>query len=120
MDILVVDDHMAWRKALSISFATLPTIKIIGSVGDGYSALEYCNQSSPDLVILDINMPGMDSFQTAQELLKKNPGLHILGVTAEILPDYQARAKQVGMKAVIPKDMILDYLLPGSANRWVI
>jgi CheY-like chemotaxis protein len=110
--VLIVDDHLMWRKTLKLSFSTLPHIQIVDMVADGYHAITACQKNHPDLVVLDINMPGMDGFQTARELLKSDPDLWIIGVTAEMLPDSAVLAQESGIRMIIPKDRLLDYFPP--------
>jgi CheY-like chemotaxis protein len=110
--ILIVDDHLMWRKTLSLSFSTLPNIKVVGMAADGASAVEVCKKLLPDLVVLDINMPGMDGFKTARRLLKEQPDLWIIGVTADVTANMAQRAKKAGMRNFVRKDLLLDYLPP--------
>jgi DNA-binding NarL/FixJ family response regulator len=114
--VLIVDDHLAWRKTLWLVLANLPQLEVVGDAPDGESALKACLVSRPDLVLLDINMPGMDGFETAQALLAQEPGLWIIGVSAEVNPGFQQRAQDSGFKAVIPKDQLLDYLSPATSS----
>jgi DNA-binding NarL/FixJ family response regulator len=92
--------------------SALPGLEIVGAVPDGRSALEDFETCQPNLVLLDINMPGMDGFETAQALLAAHPGLWIIGVSADVQPNFQQRAQQAGLKTIIAKDMLLDYLPP--------
>jgi DNA-binding NarL/FixJ family response regulator len=115
--VLLVDDHLMWRKTLKLSFSTLPNVEVIDMVTDGYRAVAFCKQVHPDLIVLDINLPGLDGFKTAQELLKDDPGLWIIGVTADVTSNAAQLAKESGIKAIIPKDMLLDYLPPVKYYR---
>lgn len=108
--ILIVDDSLQWRKALRLSFSTLPGIEIIDAVPDGAGALQVCSRTRPDVVFVDIDMPGMDGFETASALLELIPDLLILGVDIDVSSADQQRAREAGFRSIIPKDMILDYL----------
>jgi CheY-like chemotaxis protein len=110
IQILIVDDNLPWRNTLQLSFSTLPGIEIIDAVQDGQEALRVCSSMRPDVVILDIDMPGMDGFQTARALLKIYPDLWILGVSTDVTEADQKRARESGLRTIVPKDMILDYL----------
>ncbi len=113
--VLIVDDNLAWRKTLWLVLTNLPQLEIVGEASDGEAALAACMVSHPDLVLLDINMPGMDGFETAQALLAKAPHLWIIGVSADVKPGFQKRAQDSGFKAVVPKDKLLDYLSPATS-----
>lgn len=108
--ILIVDDSLQWRKAFRLSFSTLPGIEIIDAVPDGACALQVCSRTRPDVVFVDIDMPGMDGFETASALLELIPDLLILGVDIDVSSADQRRAREAGFSSIIPKDMILDYL----------
>jgi DNA-binding NarL/FixJ family response regulator len=110
--VLIVDDHLGWRKALGLYLSTLPELEVVGSVPDGYTALNVCQNVHPDLVLMDINMPGMDGFETARQLLAQHPDLWIVGISAEVSANAQERAQEAGLRVVIPKDMLLDFLTP--------
>jgi DNA-binding NarL/FixJ family response regulator len=110
--VLIVDDHLGWRKALGLYLSTLPELEVVGAVPDGYTALNVCQSLQPDLVLMDINMPGMDGFETARQLRARYPDLWIVGVSAEVSANAQERAQESGLRVVIPKDMLLDFLTP--------
>jgi len=123
--ILIVDDSLQWRKALRLSFSTLPGVEIIDAVPDGAGALQVCSKTRPDVVFVDIDMPGMDGFETASALLEIIPDLLILGVDIDVSSADQQRAREAGFSSIIPKDMILDYLpvnqpFPKSLLSWPV
>lgn len=118
--VLIVDDHLLWRKTLNLSFSTLPNIKVVGMVANGESAVAACKKIHPDLVVLDINMPGMDGFKTARKLIKDNPGLWIIGVTADVTANIEQRAKKAGMRNFVHKDLLLDYLPPNQSRSFYL
>lgn len=113
--VLIVDDNLAWRKTLWLVLANLPQLEVVGEASDGEAALAACKMSRPDLVLLDINMPGMDGFETARALLANDPALWVIGVSAEVNLGFQKRAREAGFQAVVPKDQLLDYLSPATA-----
>jgi len=114
--VLIVDDHLNWRKTLWLVLASLPELEVVGEAAAGEAALSACTISQPDLVLLDINMPGMNGFETARALLSKFPWLWIIGVSAEVDPQAQQQARLAGFKAVVSKANLLDYLSPASLS----
>lgn len=112
ISVVIVDDHLGWLKTLKIYLSSLPELNVIGNATNGHTAIELCEKLHPDLVLLDINMPGLNGFETAETLLAQNPNLWIIGLSADVEASFQQRANKAGFKAVIAKDMLLDYLGP--------
>lgn len=65
---LIVDDEPLARRGLEIRLAAHPDVEIVGEYGDGLSAIEGLREHRPDLVFLDVQMPGMDGFQTLRSI----------------------------------------------------
>ena len=104
LDVLVVDDEPPARERLCRLLAEIGTVKVVGEAGDGAQAVEMIEALSPDLVLLDIQMPGLDGFGVIQALEAPPP---IIFVTAYDV--YAIRAFEVHA---------LDYLLkPFSRER---
>jgi two-component system, chemotaxis family, protein-glutamate methylesterase/glutaminase len=76
--ILVVDDSAVFRRALSDEFSRDPELEVVGTAANGRIALAKLGELSPDLVILDIEMPEMDGLETLKELRKKYRNLAVI------------------------------------------
>jgi DNA-binding NarL/FixJ family response regulator len=109
--VLVVDDHLGWRNTVRLCLKNMPNVEIVGDAADGNLALETFQATDPNVILMDINMPGMDGFETAKALLDRNPSLWIIGLSADVEDDFQQRARSAGFRAVIPKDTLLDYFM---------
>lgn len=109
--ILIVDDSRCFRTALQEALAGLEDIVVIGSVWSGQKALEFIQTTPPDIVLLDLAMPGMDGVQTLQAINQWNasrPGTRLIGVIVvsaylDTREKSVAQAKQEGALAIIPK-----------------
>ncbi len=80
--VLVVDDTVLYRKALTEVLARIPNVKVVGSAGNGKIGLNKIEQLRPDLVTLDFEMPVMDGLQTLRELKKKKSDVAVVMVSA--------------------------------------
>lgn len=103
MRILIADDNNRIRDAIRALLRSEAAFEICGEAADGRQAIELARQLNPDLVLLDIHMPGSDGFQVARQLLLEFPELKVLimsqGDAAMILP----AALQIGADGCIDK-----------------
>ncbi|THU37074.1 response regulator [Niastella caeni] len=102
--IAVVDDHALVRKAIQFRLAGMG-YKVVLEAENGKQFLDKLEDSpSPDLCLLDINMPVMNGFETAVQLKKKWPGIKILFFSMQNGSVYMKRAREVGGDGYICKD----------------
>jgi two-component system chemotaxis response regulator CheB len=80
--ILVVDDAVVFRRVLSDVFSSDPALEVVGTAANGRIALARMPQVTPDIVILDVEMPEMDGLQTLKELRKSYPRLPVIMFSA--------------------------------------
>ncbi len=81
--ILIADDHQMFLDGLSSLLSQLKDVQVIATVNNGEEVLERLQKLTPDLVIVDLNMPVMDGVQTTREIHKNYPNLKVLGLTME-------------------------------------
>ena len=103
--ILIVDDHPIVRDGLEAILSTQPDFQISGAAASGEEALTLFEKQRPDVVLLDLEMPGMDGVEVIRQLRKKSPGVKIVVFTAfdtdeRILSAVQAGAKGYLLKGV--------------------
>jgi DNA-binding NarL/FixJ family response regulator len=82
--------------------------EVVATVSDGDSALRAVNQFKPDLVVLDINMPGMDGIQAARQLQKLGPEPRVVFLTVQEDPDIVQAACAMGASYVVKARMYSD------------
>jgi DNA-binding NarL/FixJ family response regulator len=116
MRVLIVDDDDRFRWRLAQFLATVPDIEMVGEVASGHEALVNSGALKPDLVLMDVRMPGMDGV-TATRLLKEQlPNLKVIVLSVYDLKEYKDAALASGASAyVIKKDMI-EKLIPAIRN----
>lgn len=101
INLLIVDDSRLFRSALEEALRGQPDISVVGSVFNGSKALEFIRNSPPDLVTLDVEMPGMDGLQTLEQIQAFNaarggsPPVGVIMVSA-----FTRRGEQVTIKAL--------------------
>lgn len=104
--VLVVDDHPVNRTLLQGQLVTLGYAA--DAADEGAAALRRCADTRYDLVMTDLNMPGMDGYTLARVLRAQYPGLPIVAVTAHASAAEHARCADAGIAAVLVKPVLLD------------
>ena len=79
---LIVDDHEVVREGLRLSLSRAEHIRVVGEAADGASAVALATRRLPDVVLMDVRMPGMDGLEATQKLLETVPNANVLIFTA--------------------------------------
>jgi DNA-binding NarL/FixJ family response regulator len=106
--LLIVDDHEVVRLGLRSLFAKHDSFEICGEAQNGIEAIRMVLDLSPDVVILDLTMPGMNGFEAAANIVTVAPSMRIVFFSAHEVP---ATAQWVGADAFVSKSSALDDLL---------
>jgi DNA-binding NarL/FixJ family response regulator len=108
---LIVDDHEVVREGLRLSLSRAPHIRVVGEAADGVSAIELVQRRKPDVVIMDVRMPGMDGLEATKEILKVLPDTAVLIFTAFSERSLLARGLDSGARGYILKEAPHETLL---------
>jgi DNA-binding NarL/FixJ family response regulator len=79
--VVVVDDHQLFREGLVALLASADGIEVVGTAGSGDEALEVLAATAPDVVLMDIAMPGKSGIETTHRLLERRPDVHVVMLT---------------------------------------
>jgi DNA-binding NarL/FixJ family response regulator len=101
---LIVDDHEVVREGLRLSLSRAPHIRVVGEAGDGRAAIELAERRKPNVVIMDVRMPGLDGLDATKELMEKEPNAAVLIFTAYSERSLLARGLESGAKGYILKE----------------
>jgi DNA-binding NarL/FixJ family response regulator len=101
---LIVDDHEVVREGLRLSLSRASHIRVIGEASDGASAIALAERRRPDIVIMDVRMPGMDGLEATKELTQKVPDTAVLIFTAYSERSLLSRGLESGAKGYILKE----------------
>ena len=109
ISVLIVDDHPVVRQGLRALLGVQDDIVVAGEAGDGPTALSLATSLRPDIVLLDLKMPGMDGFAMLEPL--RAAGLRVLVLTSATEPSAAAQAVRAGAAGVLYKDIDPDALV---------
>ena len=101
---LIVDDHEVVREGLRLSLSRAPHIRVVGEAGDGVSAVSLAERRLPDVVLMDVRMPGMDGLEATKALLDKVPNANVLMFTAYNERAFLTKALESGARGYILKE----------------
>lgn len=104
--IALADDHVLLRNALAALIGNFENCKIIIEASNGQELVNLIREGNvPDIVLLDLNMPVLDGYETAQWLQENHPGVHVLMLSMYDTELTMIRLLQVGVKGFLKKDI---------------
>jgi DNA-binding NarL/FixJ family response regulator len=109
--ILIVDDHEGVRNGLRTLLEPFHKIDVIGESADGLTALSLTEELVPDLLLLDVEMPGMNGIEVARRLRRTGRSIHILGLSSHDSNSYIEMLIRVGFDGYLTKDEAPDLLV---------
>jgi DNA-binding NarL/FixJ family response regulator len=109
--VLIVDDHEVVREGLRLSLSRAPHIRVIGEAGDGEQAISLVERRKPNVVVMDVRMPGMDGLEATKRIMEQTPDAAVLIFTAFSERSLLARGLESGAKGYILKEAPHETLL---------
>ena len=109
--LLIADDHPVVRDGLSGMFAADPDFTVVGEAGDGSQALRLADAARPDVILMDLRMPGMDGVTAIAELARRGNPARVLVLTTYDTDSYVLSAIEAGATGYLLKDAPRDELL---------
>jgi NarL family two-component system response regulator LiaR len=109
--VLITDDHAIVRKGLAVLLGTERGIKVVGEARDGREAVEKAGALKPDVVLMDLVMPGMDGIEATRKITEARPGVRILVLTSfaaddKVFPAVKAGALGYLLKDTAPEELV--------------
>lgn len=108
--IMLVDDHPAFRKGIAALIDSEPGLKVVAETGDGREAVELFRHTRPDVVLMDLRLPGMGGVEATMAIRKEFPDARIIVLTTFDTDEDIYRAIQSGAKSYVLKDTPDDEL----------
>ena len=109
--VLVVDDHPVFREGFAALLRSIEGVHVVGTAGSGQEALEAVRADPPDVVVMDVQMPGLDGIEATRRLLAEDPDVGVLVLTmseedATVLDAIRAGARGYLLKGAEPAEVV--------------
>ncbi len=109
--VLIVDDHAIVRKGIRALLSESDGFEVVGEAGDGQEAVRAAAETQPDVILMDLLMPGMDGIEATRQITSLQPGMHILVLTSfaadnKVFPAIKAGALGYLLKDSTPEELV--------------
>jgi two-component system response regulator DesR len=108
--VVIVDDHRLFVDALALLLGHDDRLDVIGTAGDGNSAIELVVSQQAEVAVIDVRMPEIDGLETARRLRKRSPGTRVILVTGMDEPKLVDEARDAGAVALLTKGALHEEL----------
>jgi two-component system response regulator DevR len=103
--VLLVDDHEVVRMGLGLVLEETPGVRLVGEAGNADEAIICCQQLQPDVVVMDIRLPGRSGIQACREITERWPRLRVIMLSSFIDDDLLAEAIEAGASGYVTKNV---------------
>jgi two-component system invasion response regulator UvrY len=103
IEILLADDHDLVRAGIGRMLADIPDMIVVGHATSGEEAVSMCRELQPDVVLMDIRMPGIGGLEATRKIVSRDPGIKVIAVSAWDDDPLPARLLQAGASGYVAK-----------------
>ena len=118
ISVLIADDQDLIRKGLRMLVEAEPDLRVVGEAGDGSQALAQARRLDPDVILMDVRMPGLDGIQATARLVQAGSRAKILMLTTFNLDEYVYHAMKAGASGFLLKDTTREQLASAIRAAW--
>lgn len=111
--VLLVDDHALVRTGLRLLLGTAPGMTAVGEAADGLEAVRQSHALRPDVVLMDLHLPGMDGVAATERIVAELPATRVLALSTFDLEEHVVAALRAGASGFLPKDASPEELIDG-------
>ena len=106
--VLIVDDHPMVAEGIQSLLESYDDIDVVGTLGNGQEAVDRVNELAPDVILMDLNMPGLSGLNATEMILEERPETRIVILSMHDSPEYISTALSHGARGYILKDVPTD------------
>lgn len=110
MRVILADDHQLVRAGLRALLQSFDDVEVLAECADGHEAMAQVAELKPDVLLLDITMPGLNGLDVAQRVPKLSPATQVMVLSMHAGPEYVAQALRAGVAGYLIKDSAVDEL----------
>jgi len=108
--VAIVDDQTLIREGLAALLALVPDLQVVGQAADGQAAIELAAAQSPDVILMDVRMPGLNGVAATREIRRRFPATRVIVLTTFDDDEYVFQSLQAGASGYLLKNADPDYL----------
>lgn len=109
--VLIADDHPLLRTGFRLVLDSQPDLQVVGEAGDGAAAVRLVGELTPDVVLMDVRMPGLDGIAATEQIVEQFPATRVLILTTFDLDEYAFSGLRAGASGFLLKDVAPERLL---------
>ena len=109
--VVLVDDHSLMREALAVAIGASEEIEIVGSFSSGEEVVLALQEITPDVVVMDILMKGVNGIEATKLIKEKNPTVKVILLSSEVRKEFVSEGIQAGISGYLPKDSEREALI---------
>jgi NarL family two-component system response regulator LiaR len=109
--VMIVDDHAVVRSGLGAFLMAFDDLELVAEASSGEQALQLCNQANPDVILMDLVMPGMDGAEATKAIREKCPDIQVIALTSFKELELVQGAMQAGAIGYLLKNVSVDDLV---------
>ena len=116
MRVLIVDDHPVTRDGLKTAFGVSDEIEVVGEASSGEEAIKAVEEHTPDIVFMDVRMPGMNGIEATRLIRERHPETRVILFTIDESRASLSEAIQAGVSGYLLKDANVEELISAANN----
>ncbi len=116
--VLLADDHDMVRRGLAVFLQAFPDMQLVGEAADGFEAVEQCEKVRPDVILMDVMMPGMDGIEATRRIRAQFPAIQVLMLSSSQDEDLIKSAIQAGAIGYVLKDIGTNEMAEALRNAY--
>jgi|TARA_B110000090_G_scaffold206830_1_gene257030 two-component system invasion response regulator UvrY len=124
INILLVDDHELVRTGIRKILDEIKGLKVVAEVNTGEDAVKFCRQNQPDVVLMDMNMPGIGGLEATKRIIRYAPDIKVIVLTVHSEDPFPAKVMQIGASGYLtkgtgPDEMVMAIRAVNSGQRYL-